>query len=365
MSVVLSPSVALVRNRVRWQSARRHLTLVSDGGLLLPGEPVQTFRTAPLPDGVAPKLWEQCGCDYRHDGPRKTDPAFTDWSEDPARTSGKLSLRYALSDPRTKSDGGLLGPNFYRLGHFHSGDARHDAPGYPDLTIWGPGGREVWELKIAGAVPTLPQAVHMTALELYGFTVRLVRPCCLLSGWVDRWLGVLAGVAPALSAWAPTLAAAPTGRPAPRLTIPATTLSTAAPRRLQLVPAPPGRDYDPADTTATGVAVGYLVPMPTTGRDVERGALEAWLREHGFGAADVPWPMRLAIVGALLVVWANTGEPASGPGQPRPRQWRAASLNRDVPEDLLLSLGAETLYNPSMPVVLGLLQRACSSALTS
>jgi hypothetical protein len=369
-----------------WHAARRYVTPVAEGGLMMPGDSLPTFRTAPLPPGVQLKLWEDCTCDYRPPQvagravPRKSDPAWAEWTEDPPRTaSTKQSLRLALArKPKRDDPGGLLGPNFYALGHFHSGDARREQPGFPDLPIWSPRGREMWELKAMGEVPTLPQAVHMTSLELAGYTVRTVRPCCLLSGWVDRWLAELAGVEPTLSPWAPltghaerAIAAVRSLRtggfadgPAAFAGAPGTVTVAAslpAQRRLQLVPAPPGRDVDDDAIAAAGHAVGYLVPMPV---DVDRAdvtGLEGWLRAHGFAPTDVPWPMRLVVAGSLLLVWANTGERSPGPGQPRPRAWRMASLEQPAPEDLIFKLGGETLTAATAPALLGSLLRASPS----
>ena len=382
-------------DKVRWQAARKHLTLVTDGGLRLPGDPPPVFRTAPLPDGVDIQLWEQCGCDYQPphvDGrpvPQNADPAWTQWSEDPTHTAaGKQSLRLALTrKPRSGDPGGLLGPNFYQLPHFHSGDARKDQPGFPDLLIWSERGREAWELKKMGEVPTLPQAVHMTSLgHGRGFVVRLVRPCCLLSGWVDRWLAALAGVEANLSPWAPgrggcELDAARERRtvraltPPPPVAAPADVDPLPAPpvaapprqRRLQLVPAPPGAEFDEAQASAAGRTVGYVVPMPTdTAGWRAAGQLEQWLRAAGFAASDVPWPIRFAVAEStgLLVVRVNIGSPP-GPGQPPPRAWRTGTVDVPVPEDLIRTLRGDMVAAPTMPGALGFIENVRPAATIS
>lgn len=353
--------------RTRWGPARRHLTPVGEGGLLIAEAPAATFRTAPLPPGVELKLWEACECDYvPPPGPQKADPAWTLWTEDPpkeaGREAGKQCLRYALSDPRRKSDGGLLGPNYYALGHFHSGDARHDAPGYPDLTIWTPYSvpNEVWELKKMGQNPTLPQAHHMTSLEVAGFRVRTVRPCCLLSGSVDRWLARLANVSPTLSQWAPELTDQEregVRRRAARAAIasvPAAGVASSAPARpaLSVVPDPPGRPV-PAEP-AEGAAVAYFIPMPSGDRDGPGRELEAWLRGIGFPPVSVPWPARIVVAGRLVLVWVNSGEPA-GPGRPRPRCWRMSYLDAPFPEHVVGMLGGDRQGAPSTAAAMSLI----------
>jgi hypothetical protein len=340
---------------------------VAEGGLLVTEAPETTFRTAPLPPGVELKLYEECGCDYvPPPGPRKNDPAWSEWTEDPprdaGREAGKRCLRYALSDPRRRSDGGLLGPNYYGLAHFHSGDARHDAPGYPDLTIWTPlpVANEVWELKKMGQNPTLPQAHHMTTLEAAGFTVRTVRPCCLLSGAVDRWLGVLSGKEPTLSEWAAgdreaalqrAARAAIAGRPSAAAA--AVASSPAAPR-LRVVAEPPGRPVDDQHA-GDAEASAHLVPMPGGERDGARRQLEEWLREHGFPASSVPWPMRIVVAGGLVVVWVNTGEPGR-PGQPRPRCWRSSYLERPLPAHTVAELGGSVHTAASVRAAMALIE---------
>ena len=366
------------RQRTRWQAARHYLTPVADGGLAIAGTPPITFRTAPLPAGVELQLWEDCGCDYEpppaDDFPgrptgRAGDPAWAEWTEDPPREdSTKRSLRYALSDPRNHSDGGLLGPNYYGLAHFHSGDARLEAPGMTDLLIWTPlpVPNEAWELKRMGEVPTLPQAHHMTTLAAAGFTVRTVRPCCLLSGDADRWLAALSGKAPTLSPWAPGLdpagreqarqraarsaytAAAPAG-PAPVKVD--RSISTARPRPVVAPPGLPVPDDEP------GLACAYLLPMPDDRRDAERRALEAWLRRLGFAAVDVPWPMRIVVGERLVAVRVNTGEP----GRPRPRCWRALPLQDPFPDHLVAPLGGDTIGAPSMTAAQHLIADAVPS----
>lgn len=364
--------------RRRWSAARRHLTPVADGGALIVGTPQVTFRTAPLPEGVPVKLWEDCECTYRPpmiDGkpaPRRLDPAWTQWTEDPpreaGRAAGKQCLRYALSDQRTKSDGGLLGPNFYALGHFHSGDARREQPGFPDLLIWTPLGRpnEVWELKTMGENPTLPQAHHLTALELAGFRCRVVRPCCLLAGDVDRWLTELSGREPATpSPWAAgdpePRAAGPGAPPTPR-SLTTTAAPAGAPgrkRRLAVVAeAPPGEPVNPAEP---GRAAGYLIPMPGDGTGHLVGQLEGWLRAHGFPPYSVPWPMRIVVGERLLVVWANTGAPGT-PGQPRPRAWRSSYLESPFPEHVVPALTGDSVYAPSMSAAMSFVEAAVPMA---
>lgn len=350
--------------RTRWGSARRHLTPVGEGGLLIAEAPATTFRTAPLPPGVPLKLWEVCECDYvPPPGPQRNDPAWTLWTEDPpreaGREAGKQCLRYALSDPRRKSDGGLLGPNYYALGHFHSGDARHDAPGYPDLTIWTPYSvpNEVWELKKMGQNPTLPQAHHMTSLEASGLRVRTVRPCCLLSGSVDRWLARLADVSPTLSQWAPELTDAEREhavRRAARAAIASAPGPSSAPRRpaLTVVGDPPGQ---PLPEETEGTAVAYFIPMPGGAGDGPGRELEAWLRRLGFPPVSVPWPARIVIADRLVLVWVNTGEPA-GPGRPRPRTWRMSYLDAPFPEHVVRPLGGDMQNAPSPGAAMALIQ---------
>jgi hypothetical protein len=366
--------------RTRWRAARTHLTPVADGGALIVGAPAATFRTAPLPDGVDVKLWEKCGCSYAPPDvggkpvPQKADPAWAEWTEDPPKAegvaAGKRCLRYALSDPRKKSDGGLLGPNYYGLGHFHSGDARLEAPGFTDFMIWTPLAmpNEVWELKRMGQNPTLPQAHHMTALELAGFTVRTVRPCCLLAGDVDRWLGALSGREPTLSEWASE--ATPEDQAAARQR--AARLAVAGggavarlpganrpPKQRTLAPVadPPGK---PVDTAEQGRAAAYLIPMPAGDERCDMGAvadLEGWLRELGFPPFAVPWPMRIVVGERVVVVWVNTGE-AGKPGQPRPRTWRSSYLDRPFPEHVVEALGGDVVSAPSMPAAMALIEAA-------
>jgi hypothetical protein len=357
------------RQRIRWQAARRYVTPTAAGGLLLPGDTPPVLRAAPLPAGTTVQLWEDCGCDYQPPGTRALDPAWTGWTEDPPRTAtSKQSLRLALTrKPRNGDPGGLLGPNFYALGHFHSGDATREQPGFPDLLIWSPNGREVWELKAMGAVPTWPQAVHMTALEAAGFVVRLVRPCCLLSGAVDRWLAALAGVDPTRSPWAPRprteldTARARRASPPPAgdgpVVVPYMTPAARRARLQLVVPPPPGRAVTD-DDRAIAAAVGWLVPMPAGGNQRQVTGVEEWLRQHDFTPAGVPWPMRIATAAGLLVVWANSAEPAAGPGQPRPRTWRVVPLQTDPPENLLRSLGADMICAPSLRALLELMQGA-------
>jgi hypothetical protein len=364
--------------RTRWQAARRHLTPVAEGGLLVAEAPETTFRTAPLPPGVELKLFEECGCDYvAPPGPQKLDPAWSDWTEDPpreaGREAGKRCLRYALSDPRRRSDGGLLGPNYYQLAHFHSGDARHDAPGYPDLTIWTPLAvpNEAWELKKMGQNPTLPQAHHMTTLEAAGVTVRTVRPCCLLSGSVDRWLARLSGKTATLSEWAPDLTDAErlAGRQrAARTMLSAGATAAAAAedraattrpaRRLAVVADPPGQ---PVPDDAGGRAEAYLVPMPAGGGDAERAQLEGWLRDVGFAPIDVPWPMRIVVGESLVVVWVNTGEPGT-PGNPRPRCWRSSYPDKPFPAHVVRPLGGAFRSASSVAAAMSLLEAATAAA---
>lgn len=366
----------MASERTRWKAARRHLTPVAEGGELIPGAPETTFRTAPLPPGVELKLFEDCGCDYSPpiiDGkpaPQRLDPAWTEWTEDPpkdaGREAGKRALRYALSDPRKRSDGGLLGPNYYGLGHFHSGDARHDAPGYPDLTIWTPYSipNEVWELKKMGQCPTLPQAHHMTSLEAGGFVVRTVRPCCLLSGWVDRWLARLSGRAPTLSEWAPDMtdadreqarrraarAAIAGGGPVAQL--PGATPTAVRARQLGVAGEAPGKPVD--DQAEDGEVVAYLIPSP--GGDHARAVadLEGWLRALGFPPYAVPWPMRIVVGERVVVVWVNTGEPGE-PGKPRPRTWRSAYLDQPFPQHVIAQLGGDARPAVSLPAGMSLI----------
>jgi hypothetical protein len=347
------------------RSARTHLTPVAEGGKLIPGAPAAAFTNTPLGD-LPLKLFEACECDYvPPPGLQKDDPAWSEWTEDPPRTdNGKQSLRMALTrSPGRRHPGGLLGPNFYALCYIHSGDPRRDTgPGFPDLLIWTPVpgvDNEVWELKVMGEKPSLPQAHHMTTLEASGFKVRTVRPCCLLSGSVDRWLGRLSGKAPDLSEWAPggdrqtalqraaraAIAGPPAAAPAP----------SSPPRRRQLavVPDPPGR---PVDDQAAGdaEASAYLVPMPGGRADDARRQLEEWLREHGFPASSVPWPMRVVVAGPLVVAWVNTGEPGR-PGQPRPRCWRSSYLERSFPAHLVAELGGEARTAASVRAAMALI----------
>jgi hypothetical protein len=361
--------------RRRWRGARAHLTPVAEGGTAIAGAPELTFRTAPLGD-LPLKLWEECGCDYpAPTGPKSHDPAWAEWTEEPPRTEGaKQSLRWALTRaPGRNHPGGLLGPNFYQLGHFHSGDARREQPGFPDLTIWTPLGvpNEVWELKKMDENPSLPQAHHMTALEAAGFTVRTVRPCCLLSGWVDRWLARLSGKTATLSEWAPDLTDAErlAGRQRAARTMLSAGATTAAAaedraattrpaRRLAVVADPPGQ---PVPDDAGGRAEAYLVPMPAGGGDAERAQLEGWLRDVGFAPIDVPWPMRIVVGESLVVVWVNTGEPGT-PGNPRPRCWRSSYPDKPFPAHVVRPLGGAFRSASSVAAAMSLLEAATAAA---
>jgi hypothetical protein len=345
--------------RQRWyRSAREELAALGD-------TPPPTFRTAPLPAGTVLELFEDCDCDYTPPGPPASDPAWTDWTEDPPRTSTKLSLRLELTRaPTNGHPGGLIGPNFYRtVGLFHSGDARREQPGFPDLLLFTPlpVANEAWELKAMGKNPTLPQAHHMTLLKLSGYRVRTVRPCCLLSGSVDRWLGALAGVAPTLSTWAPDLddTARAAGRQrtaramlagAGRPTSPAAPATAAPARPAVRRPAALEAPGQPVDPHEPGGATGHIIPMPVNG-GAPQAQLEAWLREHGFPPNAVPWPMRVVIGERVLVVWANTGEPGT-PGRPRPRDWRSAALIRPFPDAAAAALAGTSRPATSMPAAM-------------
>ncbi|WP_285475181.1 hypothetical protein [Actinoplanes sp. NBRC 101535] len=351
----------MARARVPWQAARKYVTPVAEGGLLEPGGAPPVLRTAPVGDADV-GLWEECGCDYQRPSsggrpvPQREDPAWAGWTEDPPKTAGtgRQSLRSALTrKPRAGDLGGLLGPNFYGLGHFHSGDSRMEQPGMPDLLLWSPAGRpQAWELKAMGKVPTWPQAVTMTSMAAAGFTVRLVRPCCLLSGWVDRWLAELAGRAPVMvSPWAggPDRVAAP-GAVVPRQGA----VGVARPRvagavEVRRFPAPapelPGMSLVEAVGVVDGLegpCTGYLVPLP--GGPSGQAVVEAWLRAAGFTPGMVPWPMRLVAAVGWLAVWVNLG-PGAGRG------WRVVRVESAVPERALLAMGGRAVAGRGLVAV--------------
>jgi hypothetical protein len=117
--------------------------------------------------------------------PRDQDPAIAHWTE--TVTRGKQSLHAKVRQ---------LCKDVYPVGYHHNVISLGTDPGYPDLTLFGPGGnRVIWrEEKSMTGVWQEGQREHLLSLHEKGFDVAVWKPCCYLSGLIDVQLAELADV---------------------------------------------------------------------------------------------------------------------------------------------------------------------------
>lgn len=140
--------------------------------------------------------WMACNCGYRRPTsngkpvPQYADPAYALWVEGTPRTAGKQSLHLEIRR--------LCKKVYPQIGYHHNMVSLGTDPGYPDLTLWGPGEPGVmWrEEKSMKGVFEEGQREHLQSLHEKGLNARVWMPCCLLSGLVELELAMLAGVPP-------------------------------------------------------------------------------------------------------------------------------------------------------------------------
>ena len=241
----------------------------------------------------------------------------------------------------------------YGLEYQHHGDSRKSGAGYPDVHLWARDrGSAFVELKRMRRDerngrddPTPFQVRRMTSLQKAGHRVYLARPCCLLVGAVDELMAELAGAPcryikghpdggmsqPVVLEVAAPPAAARAVRPRPEPVLPGTEVGESFP-----------------------AAAGYIVPMPageTAAAAVRQ--LEAWLREAGFPAANVPFPMRIVAGDGVVVVQVRAG--LARPGNDV-RVWRGGVPARPFPEHLVDAVNADVVAGPSSDKVAWLIE---------
>lgn len=140
--------------------------------------------------------WMNCQCGYQRPTsrgkpvPQYADPAWALWVEGTPRTAGKKSLHKEIKT--------LVKDVYPMIGYHHNVVALGTDPGYPDLTLWGPGDSGVmWrEEKAMNGSWEEGQREHLLSLHQKGFDVGVWKPCCLLSGLIELQLADLAGVEP-------------------------------------------------------------------------------------------------------------------------------------------------------------------------
>ncbi|MER5608290.1 hypothetical protein AB0F93_03535 [Micromonospora tulbaghiae] len=216
----------------------------------------------------------------------------------------------------------------------HHNDSRKANAGYPDVHLWAPRRGSVFiELKKMGCDPSPAQVTKMTSLAAAGHPVYLCRPCCLLTGVIDRIMATLAGCEPRGEyALAPAVAASVLPD-APELaaTAPA---APPQPRRRPVRELPGGAP--PSDIPG---AVGYVVPMAANVADPAAvRELEGWLRAAGFPPVSVPFPIAFVTGPDRVAVLVRDADGA--------RVWRGGSPPGPLPKGLADRLRAARFEQP-------------------
>lgn len=236
----------------------------------------------------------------------------------------------------------------YRLEYQHHGDSRKSGRGYPDVHMWGTGlGSMYVELKRMrrgypdGRDDPSPDQVRlMSSLLAAPHPVYLARPCCMLVGVVDELMAEFAGVRCRYAGGRPDRRPAPVAAAIPESD------PVVYPTR-PVVAALPGAEVGEPFPSA----VGYIVAMP--GDDATADAvreLEGWLRDAGFPSVHVPYPMRLVVGEAALIVQVR-----AAPGE---RVWRAGVPARPFPDHLIKRARAVCVAGPSSAKVAWLIEQA-------
>lgn len=235
----------------------------------------------------------------------------------------------------------------YGLDYQHHGDSRKSGAGFPDVHLWAPGrGSAYVELKRmrrgARDDPSPYQVRRMTSLRKAGHPVYLARPCCLLAGVVDELMAQFAGVPCRYLAGRPEAPPpAGGGQLLPDLAATGRKLAAAAgPPPARVRPVLPGTDPEPF-----GPAVGYVVPIPADDDAHEAvRQLEGWLRDAGFPASTVPFPIQLVVGERTVMVRVR---PAPAKAGSDGRVWRGGVPARPFPDHLIVALRAAVYAGPA------------------
>lgn len=292
------------------------------------------MNTATLP---TPLLWDptqptRCACDDRYK---------------PQLTKGKLvksrdrawRMAEQTRDPQCLQEQARAASKRYPpLVYVHHNDSRKANSGYPDVHLWAPDGRgsvyiELKKMRHTNdptCDPSPAQIAIMASLAAAGHLVYLGRPCCLLTGVIDRIMADRAGMEPRGEY---VIAALGGGT-----VLPTANVVPAAPE-LAATPPPPRRPdpempgTEPPDDISK--AVGYLVPMTAVVTDPEAmREVEGWLRAAGFPPTSVPFPLRIVAGGDQVAVLVRAAD-----GK---RVWRGGRTRSPFPDALIQRLRADT-----------------------
>jgi hypothetical protein len=165
---------------------------VKDGGAKRKKRVLSGVFTGPL-DQVD---WLTCHCGYQPPTsggkkvPQYADPAYAVWTEGTPRTAGKQSLHTHIKT--------LVKDVYTTIGYHHNTVALGTDPGWPDLTLIGPGEPNIMfrEEKAMRCAWEEGQREHLLSMQQKGFDVGVWKPCCLLSGRVELELARLADIPP-------------------------------------------------------------------------------------------------------------------------------------------------------------------------